>query len=299
MIAGIETGGTKVICALANEDQPHEIIDRAQFATTSPDETLGLINGWIDLHTATEPLRALGVASFGPLVTNPASDRWGWITATTKPGWTNTDVVGSIRATATTPTGLTTDVTGAALGEFTIGAGRGHDNLAYATFGTGVGVGLLVDGAPFRSAGELGHLLVRRHPDDLFDGVCPFHGDCIEGLASGPAILARWGADASSLPESVASAAREIEAFYIAQLVATVMYTLGSTRVIVGGGVLKTPELLEAVRGQLDLITGGSGAGHGRTYSADDYVVRPQLGDESGVRGALALALAKVPTTHT
>lgn len=290
MIAGIETGGTKVICAIAEDHAPQSIAALRRIPTTTPEQTTAEINAWLSATLGDSTLTSLGIAGFGPLVTTPGSPSWGWITATTKPGWTNVNLVGLIHASATTPTQVVTDVAGAALGEHTAGAGRGHGNVAYATFGTGVGVGVLVDGQPFSSAGELGHILVRRHPLDRFDGVCPFHGDCIEGLASGPAILQRWGANASSLSASAAAEAREIEAYYIAQLVAAVMYTLGSSRVIVGGGVLKTPHLLGAVRTQLDLVTGGSGAGHGREYIATDVVVRPALGDQSGVRGALELA---------
>jgi fructokinase len=165
--------------------------------------------------------------------------------------------------------------------------------VAYATFGTGVGVGICLDGDLLHGNGypELGHLLVRRHPSDRFEGACPFHGDCLEGLASGPAILQRWDADASSIDTAERPEALEILGFYIAQLAATTAYAVGIQRFVVGGGVLKAPGLLESARTQLPGVVGGPGASHAASLDSPDFIVRSSLGDFSGVLGAVAAAL--------
>ncbi|MFJ6000707.1 ROK family protein [Arthrobacter sp. NPDC092385] len=291
MIAGIETGGTKVICAVADPRDPGTLVDRVRIDTTTPERTLGDIRNFLAPYAATGGFDAVGIASFGPVEVDSASPRYGWITSTPKPGWRNTDLVSGLGLAEGTPVRLVTDVTGAALGEHRFGAGRGVDDLAYVTVGTGIGAGIVVNGAPFtlRSHPELGHLVIRRHPDDSFAGVCPFHGDCLEGLASGPSVEARWGRPGTDLGP-LRGGAVELSAYYIAQLLATVTYAAAPQRIVVGGGVLKTPGLLDAVRQQLALLVGGALAGHPLMDTGSGYVVRPELGDESGVRGALSLA---------
>ncbi|MHB1173075.1 MAG: ROK family protein [Lacisediminihabitans sp.] len=292
MIAGIETGGTKVICATAHEDSPDKLINVLRMTTTTPSETIGRINDYLIEASAIGELTGIGVASFGPLNVDPASDRYGWITSTTKPGWQDTNLLEMILPSLTVPTELVTDVSGAALGEFRWGVGRGHNSMAYMTFGTGVGAGLIVNAELIAGDGypEIAHIMVRRHPSDSFVGVCPFHGDCLEGLASGPAVLARWGADASSLPVDVTRVAHEIIAFYIAQLASLLGYTLGIEKIVLGGGVSKAPGLIELVGWQLREITGGEHFLSGSTQAAFDYVVAPELADYSGVHGALSIA---------
>lgn len=291
MIAGIETGGTKVICAVADPRDPGTLVDHARIDTTTPERTLGAIRGFLAPHAVEGRFDAVGIASFGPVDVDAASPRFGWITSTPKPGWRDTDLITHLALAPGTPVRLVTDVTGAALGEHRFGAGRGVDDVAYVTVGTGIGVGIVVNGAPFtlRSHPELGHLVIRRHPRDSFAGVCPFHGDCLEGLASGPSIEARWGRpgmDLGSLREDAVA----LSSYYIAQLLATVTYAAAPQRIVVGGGVLKTPGLLDAVREQLAKLVGGALAGHPLLDPGSGYVVRPELGDESGVRGALSLA---------
>lgn len=292
MIVGIETGGTKVICGAARESSPHELVRDIRIPTTTPDETTDAINSFIDEVSSIEPITRLGVASFGPVNVEPGKPHWGWVTGTPKPGWADTDLVGRIRIAASVPTVMLSDVASAALGEQTWGAGAGVARIAYATFGTGVGVGLCLDGRVLHGNGypEMGHILVRRHPGDDYAGSCPFHGDCLEGLASGPAVLGRWGTDASSLDEAKRPLALEILAFYIAQLAAAAAYTTGIERFIVGGGVLKTPGLFDAVVAQLPLVTGGPGASHAASLDQPGFFASPGLGDHSGVLGAIAAA---------
>jgi fructokinase len=188
---------------------------------------------------------------------------------------------------------MLSDVASAALGEQRWGAGAGLARVAYATFGTGVGVGLVLAGRLLHGNGypEMGHVLVRRHPLDAYAGSCPFHGDCLEGLASGPAVLGRWGTSTSELGADERDAAFEILAWYIAQLAATTAYSFGVERFVVGGGVLKAAGLLDAVRAQLPLVTGGPGASHAASLDAPDFLTAPALGDHSGVLGAVAAAV--------
>lgn len=290
MIVGIETGGTKVICAAADAASPAEPVLTRRFPTTTPDETIGRIRDFVAEAAADSPVQAVGVASFGPVDAQVGSDRYGWITSTPKAGWSDTDLLGRVRPDGV-PAAFVSDVVGAAVGEQRWGAGRGTAGLGYATVGTGVGVGLIVDGRPIGGDGwpELGHLLVRRHPDDDYAGNCPFHGDCLEGLAAGPAVSGRWGVDASSFPLEVRDTAFAILASYLAQMSYTVVLATGAERMVLGGGVMLAPGLLEAVRAELPRMAGGYGPAQ---LSGDprDLLVAPAIAGSSGVVGALTLA---------
>lgn len=294
MIAGIETGGTKVVCGFADEATPGKLIETRRILTSGPQETLAAVDAFLaDVHRR-HGVRAVGIATFGPINVQADAERYGWITATSKPGWANTDLLGALSTVAGLPVALMSDVSGAALGELRFGAGRGAHSLGYATFGTGVGVGIVRDGRVTHGNGfpEIGHLLVRRHPLDDYAGWCPFHGDCAEGLAAGPAILARWGADTSSLPASTRPLAFEIIGFYIAQVVAAVGYVSGVERFVLGGGVLNAPGLLDAVRRSLPIVTGGPEAGHAITSDPSEFIRGANLGELSGVLGAIDAARA-------
>lgn len=293
MIAAIETGGTKVLCGMVAEERPQQLLSTRRIPTTTPDETTRAINAFLREADSVEPISALGVASFGPVNVERERERYGWVTGTPKAGWADTDLLGRIELAGRVPTVMLSDVASAALGEQRWGAGADRARVAYATFGTGVGVGLVLDGRLLHGNGypEMGHILVRRHPLDTYAGSCPFHGDCLEGLASGPAVLGRWGSDTSSLPLEDRRSAFEILGSYIAQLAATTAYTVGVERFLVGGGVLKAPGLLEAVREQLPLATGGPGASHAASLDAPDFLAAPALGDYSGLLGAVAAAL--------
>ncbi|GAA1511466.1 fructokinase [Agromyces terreus] len=287
MIAGVETGGTKIICGVADAAAPDLLVDVVEFPTTTPIESGERIRGYLE-HWG-DRIDRVGVASFGPLDLDPGSPTFGSITTTPKPGWASTPVselIGAGRRMA-----LVSDVTGAAIGEAAHGAATGVDDVAYVTVGTGIGVGAILAGAPVSRVGhpEMGHLPVRRHPDDRFAGVCPFHGDCIEGLASGPAMAARWGRPTRALG-SDRTAAVELESYYLGQLLASVLYSLVPQRIVIGGGVLKVESMLAGTRAaMLRELNGALGADHAST-DADAFVVPPRLGDHSGVLGALHLA---------
>jgi fructokinase len=291
MIVGIETGGTKVVCAAATATAPDQPLLTRRFPTTDPEETIGRIRAFVAEVGSDGPVEAIGVASFGPVDADQASPRFGTVTTTPKPGWADVDLLGRV-STEGVPVAFVSDVVGAAVGELRYGAGRGTTSLAYATIGTGVGVGMVVDGRPLGGDGwpEVGHLLVRRHPADRFEGNCPFHGDCLEGLTAGPAVLERWGVDASSFPSGERDEAFAILASYIAQMAYSVILTVGAQRVVLGGGVMLAPGLLEATRAALPELARGYGPAALSSSDPRDVLVPPAIVGSSGVVGALALA---------
>lgn len=284
LIAAVETGGTKTMCAVAEVGSAHQLLTETRIPTTNPATTLGAVREFLIAHG---PLARLAVASFGPLDTDPQSPRYGWITTTPKPGWANTDVAGALAGLVDEQIPFVTDVTGSLLGEQAIGALRGCADAAYITVGTGVGVGLMVRGklVTGRASPEMGHIAVRRHRGDDYRGNCRFHGDCLEGLTCGPAVEARWGGPATG--EQV-----DIIASYIAELCATLAMTTAPQRIVIGGGVSKTAGLMAAVRRlAAEQVNGYLGANHPIQHPASGYLVNPQLGDYSALHGALAMAL--------
>ena len=224
-------GGTRTSCAVGSS--PDDLSRSIRFSTTDPAETLAKVVGFL----GAESLDAVGIAAFGPLDLER-----GRMAVTPKEGWSGIDVVSPIRDSLDAPIGLDTDVNGAALGEGRWGAGRGLRTFAYVTVGTGIGGGALVDGHPLHGLGhpEMGHISVRRHPEDDFRGICPLHGDCLEGLASGPAIQQRSGIPGQDLSGTDLKAAVEFESFYLSQLMRSLVYILAPQRVILGGGVVGT-----------------------------------------------------------
>jgi fructokinase len=281
----IEAGGTKFVAGVAAA--PDDIKETARFDTTTPDETIAACISWLQgAQHRHGSLSAIGIASFGPLELDRTAANWGHITATTKSGWSNSDFGGRVEREMQLPVGFDTDVDGAALAEARWGAGIGQPVSVYLTVGTGIGGGAVIDGKLLHglSHPEMGHILPQRHPDDLgFAGICPFHGDCLEGLASGPAIMARWGASLSELPAD--HPGHGMIAWYLAQLIVTLQSIMEPGRVILGGGVMATPGLLESVRREAAEL--GQGYFRGR---AGDIIVPPALGDRAGLLGGLALA---------
>lgn len=288
MYAGIEAGGTKFVCAVGTG--PDDLADVTTFPTTDPDETLARTGEFLRSHA--DQLDAVGIASFGPLDLHCESDTYGYITSTPKPGWQSTDVVGSVRAAVDVPVGFDTDVNGAAVGEARWGAAADVDSCVYVTVGTGVGGGALIGARPLHGLlhPEMGHLPVRRHPDDDFAGTCPYHGDCLEGMAAGPALHERWGVPAQDLNGVQREPAVAIEAEYLAQMAAAMVYLLSPARMIFGGGVMQLPGLLEALRTRTVELLNGYIAVPAITEHIDRAIVRPGLGDRAGVLGAIALA---------
>jgi fructokinase len=281
----IEAGGTKFIVGIVSG--PDDIRETIRIDTTTPEQTIGATLNWLkaaeDRHGS---LSAIGIASFGPLELDRKADNWGYITATTKPGWSNTDFAARIAREMLVRVGFDTDVNGAALAEAYWGAGMGQKVSVYLTIGTGIGGGAIIDGRSLHglSHPEMGHIRPQRHKDDLnFAGVCPFHGDCLEGLASGPAIKARWGKSLSELP--IDHPAHDIIAFYLAQMVVTLQSIMEPGRVILGGGVMGTQGLIERVQHSANKL--GSSYFRGKAH---EIIVLPGLGERAGILGALALA---------
>jgi fructokinase len=276
-VGGVEAGGTKFVCAVGHG---REVTAETRIPTTSPAETIA---GTIAFFKDHGPLAALGIASFGPVDLDPRSSTYGFITTTPKPGWAHTDVVGPLRRALGVPVAFDTDVNAAALAEHRWGAARAAGSVVYITVGTGIGGGAVVNGRAVHGLvhPEMGHVLIPHDRiADPFAGACPHHGDCWEGLASAPALAARWSAPPESLPDD--HPAWTLEARYLALGLANVILTLSPERVVLGGGVMARPSLLPLVRANVaELI-----AGYVRT--AD--VVAPALGEHSGVLGALALA---------
>lgn len=284
LIAGIELGGTKINCVLARG--PDEILEEVQLPTMASDETLAAVETVLDRWRG---FVALGIASFGPIGIDPFAEGYGHITVTTKPGWENTDVAGRLARHTGVPTGLHTDVVGAALSEARWGAAEGIADLAYITVGTGIGVGLIAAGKPVEgfTHSELGHVRSSRIAGDIWPGICPFHGDCVEGLASGTAIAARVGKRAETLGAD--DPAWDAVAHALGQLLHTLVLTGVPRRIVMGGGVMVgTPSLFPRVRAAMMKCLGGYipllDAAH-----IDDYVVPPKLGNRAGPLGAIVL----------
>ncbi len=290
LFGGIEGGGTKFICAVGAG--PDDLRAEMRFPTTTPAETLGQAIAFFEEQTQRlGPLASIGVASFGPLDPQPGSPTYGHILPTPKPGWTNADIVGALHAAFDIPIAFDTDVNGAALGEGRWGAAQGLDTFIYLTIGTGIGGGGLVNGKLMHGLlhPEMGHLPLRRDPAaDPFEGICPFHGDCFEGLASGPALEKRWGAPAETLPPE--HPAWELEAHYIALALASYIYTLSPQRIVLGGGVAQQSHLLAKIRPKTQTLLNNYVQSFAITEQIENYIVPAALGGRAGVLGAIALA---------
>ncbi|HWU74634.1 MAG TPA: ROK family protein [Sphingomonas sp.] len=286
LFAGVELGGTKCVCTLAYG--PDAILDQRTVPTTTPSETLPAICAILSDWERDHGFAAIGIASFGPLDLDPGSDRYGRITSTNKPGWPGADVRGILSALFSVPVGFDTDVNGAALAEIRWGSGQGLSDFAYVTVGTGVGVGLIVHGRPTRGIGhsELGHIRVPRLADDQVTSACSYHDDCVEGLASGPALLARLeGRSPSDL--SPDDPVWEPIVHTLAAMCHALVCATGPHRIAMGGGVVSgQPHLLDRVNAALI----ESLAGYMPLPAGGAYVVAPRLGDLAGPLGSIALA---------
>ncbi|HXF32155.1 MAG TPA: ROK family protein [Solirubrobacterales bacterium] len=285
-IGGIEAGGTRWTCAVGDGDGGIERVE--SFATATPAATLGRATRFF---AAVPDLEAVGVGAFGPVEVNRSSPRWGTITTTPKPGWRDTDVVAPLAEALGVPIALDTDVNAAAVGEWCHGAARGLDTFVYITVGTGIGGGVFANGRPVHGLlhPEVGHMLVPHDRErDPFGGSCPFHGDCLEGLASGTALRERWGRPGEELSESEVW---DLEAEYLALGLANVVLVVAAERIVVGGGVGTTPGLLPRVRARMrDMLAGYVDSPQLGAGPIDDYLVAPGLGPRSGVVGAIELA---------
>ena len=287
LLGAIEAGGTKFVCAVGTGPDDLKCV---QIPTTSPAETIDKAVAFFRTEAGGR-VEAVGIGSFGPVDLDPGSARYGYITSTPKLAWQNCELAGAIRRSLGVPVGFDTDVNAAALGEARWGAARGLEDFLYLTVGTGIGGGAMVRGELLHGMlhPEMGHI---RIPHDLasdpYRGCCPFHDDCLEGLACGPAMEARWGKPAQEMPED--HPGWELEAHYLALALNNWVCTLSPRRIVMGGGVMQQKALFPLIRAQLAALLNGYIRKNEVAEALDEYVVPPLLGARAGVLGALALA---------
>lgn len=292
---GIEAGGTKFVCAVGNGPDSIRAVER--FPTTAPEETLARTVEFFKAEG--KGLAAVGIGSFGPVDPDPSSPTFGYITSTPKAGWQDTDFAGAIQHALDVPVAFDTDVHAAAMGEHNWGAAQDVNTFLYVTVGTGIGGGVIVDSRRVHGLmhPEIGHVFVPRAPGDDFDGNCPFHGACVEGMASGPALEARWQMPPASLPPD--HTAWEMESHYLGYLLVNCICTFSPERIILGGGVTKQERLIPMIRRFVrDRLNDYIKVSALRT-GLDSYIVRPALGDRAGVLGAIAMARERTSDAAT
>jgi len=291
LVGGIEAGGTKFVCAVGSG--PQDFLAETRFPTTTPQETLGRTLAFFQEQEEQHGrLAAIGVASFGPVDPNPDSPNFGTITSTPKPGWANTAVAGTLRTAFDVPIGFDTDVNGAALAEGRWGAAQGLSTFVYLTIGTGIGGGAVINGRLLHGLvhPEMGHIrLDHDWEKDPYPGNCPYHGDCLEGMAAGPAIEKRWGSKGQALGPD--HPAWDLEAHYLAQALQSIICTLSPQRIIMGGGVMEQEGLMVRVREKTVAYLNGYVQHPSITDNIEETIVQPLLGNRSGVLGAIALGL--------
>ncbi|PEQ95214.1 fructokinase [Bacillus sp. AFS006103] len=280
MLGAIEAGGTKFVCAVG--DDKGNIMERIKIPTTVPGETLPKVIEFFKSYD----LDAIGIGSFGPIDIDRESSTYGHITSTPKTAWRDYPFVEVLKDSFCVPIGFNTDVNAAALGEAMIGAAKGLDSCLYITVGTGIGAGAIVQGKLLQglSHPEMGHILVKRHPCDSYKGKCPYHQDCLEGLASGPAIEERWSDKGSELGERME--VWEMEGYYIAQALMQYVLILSPKKIIIGGGVMKQKQVFPYIYNYLKELINNYVA----LPELSEYIVCPVLGDDAGITGALMLA---------
>lgn len=290
LYAGVEGGGTKFICALGNGQG--EIYERISVPTTIPKETMAHVIKFLRSHKHEDELKAIGIGSFGPIDNSLGSENYGQITATPKPSWSNYNIVETLQQAFHVPVGFETDVATAALGEYEWGSAQNLRNFVYMTVGTGIGAAAIVNGelVPGMCSAEMGHLLIPHDKNvDPFLGICPYHGDCLEGMAAGGAIKARWHV-VSALDLPATHPAWDLEADYLAAGLMNIILTLSPQRIILGGGVMKQTHLFSKIRQLVVEKLNGYVPTREIFDDIDQYIVAPGLADRSGVAGAIALA---------
>ena len=290
LFGGIEAGGTKFICMVAQD--PEHILAEERFATTTPGETIPDVAEFFTPYVERGELAAIGIASFGPLDLNKNSQTYGYITSTPKPGWNHFDFRGAVEGRLHVPVAFDTDVNAAAIGEqYWVPENRSLDPFVYVTVGTGIGVGVIVNGTPIHGLmhAEAGHFVLPHDwQRDPFEGVCPYHGDCLEGLASGPSLNQRWGQPSEELPSS--HVAWDLETDYLALALVNLIYAYSPQRIVLGGGVSQQSGLLETIRCKVQREINGYVQSPWLMHRIDEYIVPPALGNRSGSLGAIAMA---------
>jgi len=290
LYGGIEAGGTKFVCVVASG--PSHIVDEIRFKTTTPEETLGRAIKFFQPFVSSGQINTIGVGCFGPLDVIPESVTYGFITATPKPGWSNTNVLGILRGALGVKITIDTDVNVAGLGEYRWGVSQGYDPSLYLTIGTGIGGGYIKDGRPLVGllSPEMGHLRIPHNRElDPFVGNCPFHDDCFEGLASGPAIEKRLGIPGARVPEN--DPFWNLEADYLASALVNYILTLSPKKIVLGGGVMQREFLFPKVRWRVRELLNGYLVSRSLLEHIEDYIVPPGLGNQSGSLGAIVLAM--------
>ena len=282
MLGAIEAGGTKFVCAVSDENL--NIVKRYFFPTTNTEETLKNVYEFFDKF---EGLKAIGIGSFGPIDINENSPKYGYITSTPKIGWRDFDFLGEIKRRYNIPVGWTTDVNATCLGECDVGSAKEDNSCIYLTIGTGIGGGAIANGNFIEGFGhpEMGHILVKIHPKDKdFKGWCPYHGDCLEGLAAGPSVEKRYGIKAEALDPN--HEIWQILAYYIAQALVNYTLILRPEKIVLGGGVMKQTQMLKLIKKEFRALL----ADYVEIPMIDQYIVLPSLGDDAGIIGGLILA---------
>ncbi|MGZ9587131.1 ROK family protein [Paenibacillus marinisediminis] len=284
-IGAIEGGGTKFVVGVGTPDGKIEGIE--SFPTTTPEETMGRVVEYFK----DKGVDAIGFGSFGPIDLNLNSPTYGHIAMTPKPHWSGYDVVGHLKRHFDVPIGFDTDVNGAALGEAMFGAAKGLNSCLYITVGTGIGAGAVVEGKLIHGLThpEMGHIMIKRHAEDTYAGKCPYHHDCLEGMAAGPAIEARWGVKAYELGED--HKAWDFQAFYLAQAIMNYILTISPEKIILGGGVSKQLHLFPRIREEVKRLLNGYVQHPAVLDTNSEYIVAPGLDDRAGITGAMALGL--------
>ncbi len=293
LFGGIEAGGTKFVCMVASG--PEKIVEEARFPTNRPAETIQQTIDFFMPYVRRGELTALGIGSFGPVDLDPGSKTYGYITSTPKPHWGQVDILGPIQKALGVSAAFETDVNAAAYGEqYWVTANRSLDPFLYMTVGTGIGVGVIANGRPLHGLvhPEAGHLFIPHdRQKDPFPGICPFHGDCLEGLSTGVAMKQRWGQPAETLPDG--HPGWDLEAEYIAYGLVNLVYAYSPQRIVLGGGVPQHPGLHEAVRIQVRQKLNGYVQSALIQNAINEYILAPALGNRSGVLGAIALAISQ------
>ncbi|MFO7917501.1 MAG: ROK family protein [Anaerolineae bacterium] len=289
LYGGIEAGGTKFVCAVGTG--PDDLRAQVRFPTEAPEESIGQAVDFFRQQQGEETLTAVGIASFGPIDPNPHSSTFGYVTTTPKPGWADMDFGGAVHRALGVPVAFDTDVNVAAFGEHRWGAAQGLDTFIYLTVGTGIGGGGMVNRGLIHGMmhPEMGHIRVPHDRErDPYVGNCPYHGDCLEGLASGPAIEERWGERGETLPPE--HAAWELEAHYLALGLTNFILPLAPQRIVMGGGVMQQEQLFPMIRENVQKLLNGYVQVSQIMEEIDEYIVPAALGTRSGVLGAIGLA---------
>lgn len=289
LYGGIEAGGTKIVCAIGSG--PENIYDEVRFPTTTPNETINQCIDYFSPYLSKNEIASIGIGSFGPLDLRVNSATYGYITFTNKVGWSNTDFLGKLKDKLKIPIVIDTDVNAAALGEYYWGAGKNISDFVYLTVGTGIGGGAIVNNKLLHGFNhpEMGHIQIQKNSEaDSFHGICNFHRNCLEGLASGPAIEKQWGMKAEIISKD--HEAWEVQADYLAKAIMNYMLILAPKRIILGGGVMEQKHLFPMIRKNVKEYLNGYIHIPEIIDHLDDYIIPPNLGNKAGILGAIALA---------